>query len=420
MVPPQLLLLYALWLILTFFFSLSMVTFIKNRGIFHAQRPEISEKPPVAIIVPAYNEEANIANTIESVLSINYPRDCFEVVIINDGSKDGTGEICRKYAGEGLITYLENNPNIGKAASLNRGIEYADTEYVICIDADTVIEKDIIQKTLPYFDSDDVAAVTSAIKVKNPKTWMQKIIEVEYAVGNGFYNKIWSLLNCMFVTPGQFSIYRREKVLEVGGFDRNNLVEDMELAYRMNKAGMKIAVCTSATAHTVVPATVKDFYYQRKRWYTGTIQTILKHRDVVFNPGLGSFGTYFVPFNYGGTVLAIMLSISFLWIILSSLSISLSNLGLIGFDILSQMKMMVRYAEWDPFNASIYQMLGLSPLLMNFIVTYVALKSMGHRVRDNLLGYFGFIFFFIPYQIIWGLSMYFVAFKREVKWRAGM
>jgi cellulose synthase/poly-beta-1,6-N-acetylglucosamine synthase-like glycosyltransferase len=409
------------WFILTYFFMLSLVTFISNRREFHKPREVNPDwRPPVSIVIPVYNEEETIANTIESTLKLNYPEDRLEIIVVNDGSRDGTGEICRKYAADGKIKYLENNPNQGKSEALNRGMEYAKTEYVACIDADTVIEKDILLKTLPHFDSPDVAAVAAAIKVKEAKNVLQKVISIEYALANAFYNKIWSYLNCMFVTPGQFSIYRREKVLELGGFDKHNLVEDMELAYRMNKHGMQIAVCTTANAYTVVPGTLRDFYYQRKRWYSGTIQTILKHRDVILNPRLGSFGLYFVPFNYGGLVIAILLSMSFLTILASNANLVLENSSLVHFDIISQFRNYMKYVQFDLFYISKYHLLGLTPMALNLLVSLIALKSIGHRVRDNLVGFLGWLFFFIPYQILWIMCMYFVAFKKEVKWRAGM
>ena len=400
---------------------LSLVTFIRNKREFHEQLPrKTGDIVAVSVIIPAYNEEDNIANTIESTLKLDYPSDKLDIIVVNDGSKDRTGEICKEFSDEGKIIYLENNPNQGKAEALNLGIKHAKTKYVACIDADTVIEPDIIHRTLPYFQGRDVAAVTASIYVKDAKNIIQKVIAIEYALANAFYNKIWTFLNCMFVTPGQFSIYIKDRVLEIGGFDKDNLVEDMELAYRMNKKGMNIAVCTQATAYTVVPSTLKDFYYQRKRWYTGTMQTILKHRDVILNPRLGTFGMYFIPVNYGGTILACLLSFSFLVIIMSNTNIALSNMNLIDFDIVSQVLFAQKHFEWDFNYLSMYHLLGLTPMALNAIVSYIALKSIGHRIRDNITGFIGFMLFFIPYQIMWVLSMYFVAFGKEVKWRAGM
>ena len=421
MASIHLTLLYAVWFILTYFFMLTILTLLRNRSDFN--RPPAGpprELPRVSIVVPAYNEEACIADTIESCLSLNYPRGKLDVIVVNDGSKDRTGEVCERYAGEGRIIYLENNPNMGKSAALNRGFRAAETEYVATIDADTVVEEDILHKVLPYFSSEDIAAVTVAIKVKEARNLLQKVVAVEYELGNGFYNKILSYLNCLFVTPGQFSIYRRDKVLELGGFDQSNIVEDTEIAYRMHKKGLKIACCPSAKAYTLIPSTPKGLYYQRKRWYTGTIQTIMQHRDVVFNPKMGAFGMYFVPFNYGGTVLATLLSISLLTIMLNNASITVSNMNLIRFDVMPMLKPSLTGDTVDPLLISMYYFLGLTPLFLHATTSYLGLKRMGNRLRDNILGFAGFMLFFIPYQIMWILCMYFTAFRREVKWRAGM
>jgi cellulose synthase/poly-beta-1,6-N-acetylglucosamine synthase-like glycosyltransferase len=414
-------LLYAVWFILTYFFMLNIITLIKNRNDFNKPpNKRFKELPRVSIVVPAYNEGHCIADTIESCLTINYPADKLDVIVVNDGSKDNTGEISKRYAEQGKILYLENNPNQGKSIALNRGFEEASTDYVATIDADTVVEKDIIHKVLPYFNSDDIAAVTVAIKVKDAKNILQKVVAIEYELGNGFYNKLLSYLNCLFVTPGQFSIYRRDMVLELGGFDPNNIVEDTEIAYRMHKKGLKIACCPQAKVYTIVPSTPRDLYYQRKRWYTGTIQTILQHKDVIFNRRLGAFGMYFVPFNYGGTVLATMLSISLVVLMLQNASIAVSNMNLIKFDLLPMLDLTVTDDTADPLLISMYIFLGLTPLTLHMTASYLGLKKMGNRVRDNITGYIGFMFFFIPYQIMWLLCMYFTAFKREVKWRAGM
>ena len=405
---------------LTYFFMLTLVTFLENRGEFHkapAKAPK--ELPRVSILVPAFNEEKCIAQTIESCLGVNYPKDMLDIIVVNDGSKDGTGRICKKYASKGRIIYIENMPNQGKSVALNRGFERASTEYVATIDADTVVEPDIILKTLPYFSSDKVAAVTVMIKVRDVKNIMQRVVAIEYDLSNGFYNKVLSYLNCLFVTPGQFSIYRRDKVLELGGFDRNNIVEDTEIAYRMHKRGWRIACCTTATAYTIVPSTLRDFYYQRKRWYTGTMQTILQHRDVIFNRKLGAFGMYFVPFNYGGTVLATLLSASLVVIMFRDASYAFSNMSLIRFDLAPMIHLSLR-GSLDPFVISMYYFLGLTPLVLHCIISYIGLKTIGNEVRKNAAGFVGFMFFFIPYQVMWVLCMYFTAFKREVKWRAGM
>ena len=414
-------LLYIVWFLLTFFFMLTILIFLKNHRDFYISPSNICKKlPKVAILVPAYNEGHCIADTINSCLKVNYPPELFEVIVINDGSKDNTGDIAKEFAQKGVITYIENNPNQGKSVALNRGFEATDAKFVATIDADTVVESDIIYKTLPYFSKDNIAAVTVSIKVRDVQNLAQKIVAIEYELGNGFYNKLLTYINCLFVTPGQFSIYRRDIVLELGGFDPHNIVEDTEIAYRMHKKGYKISCCAEAKAYTIVPKTIRDLYYQRKRWYTGTMQTILQHNDVIFNRKLGAFGMYFVPFNYGGTILATMLSLSLVLIILKNLFLTFTNMTLIGFDIFPFLTLKVTEDTLDPLALSMFLLLGLTPLVLHVISAIIGLKKMGNRLRDNIPGFIGFIFFFIPYQIMWLLCMYFTAFKKEVKWRAGM
>jgi glycosyltransferase involved in cell wall biosynthesis len=122
-----------------------MLTLFQNRKIFHVAPSKLPRSlPSVSILIPAYNEAHCIAQTIDSCLKVDYPLGLLDIIVVNDGSKDNTGEIAKKYAKEGKITYFENNPNKGKSTSLNIGFEKARTEYIVTIDADTIVEPDII------------------------------------------------------------------------------------------------------------------------------------------------------------------------------------------------------------------------------------------------------------------------------------
>ena len=128
MVSIHLTLLYTVWFILTYFFMLTLLTLLFKKDEFHKAPAESGkELPTVSILVPAYNEERCIADTIESCLTLDYPKDKLDIVVVNDGSKDRTGEICRRYADAGKIIYLENSPNKGKSTSLNIGFQRART-----------------------------------------------------------------------------------------------------------------------------------------------------------------------------------------------------------------------------------------------------------------------------------------------------
>ena len=408
------------WWFITFFFTVSFLVFLRERKDMNSIQEPFEGKPFVSIVVPAFNEEKGIGDTIESLLNTNYPRELLEVIVVNDGSKDNTAQVVQPYADKGLVKFINNKANQGKAASLNQGFREAKGKYVACIDADTVVEPGIIQKTINYFKDESIAAVMVRVQVREPKNWLERIISVEYSLGLGFYPKLISALNSLYLTPGQFSIYRRKVVIELGGFDSRSIVEDTEIAYRMQKAKWRIACCLAASAYTKVPNNVKDFYYQRKRWYSGTLQTILTHRDVFFNRSLGNFGMFFMPVNYGGIMLGLLLFLSTIYLMLVSFESFISRMALVDFDPQSIINIYLSNFNLDPFKLSLFFFLGITPFAMNMVGSYIGLKTVGERVRENLFGYVSFLFFFIPYQILWLLCVYFVLFRREVKWRALM
>ena len=429
--PIHATLVYLLWGVITFFFMVCMLTFLKNRkalysepgcGRVHESKFPMNskKKPRISIIVPAFNEEEGISATIESLHAIEYPRDLLEIIVVNDGSKDKTGEIAREYAKRGDIVLIDNKKNKGKAAALNEGIKKANGEFIGCIDADTIVSPDAIKKTLGYFNEKNVGAVIVRVRVRDPKNWLERIIEVEYNLGLGFYPKLFSFLDCLYLTPGQFSMYRASVLLELNGFDVNNIVEDTEIAYRIQKAGYKIKCSLSTWAYTIVPDNLRALYFQRKRWYSGTIQTLMQHRDVFFNRRLGNFGVFFIPINYLSTFLGTLLFLSTIHLAVSGTVSTISNFSLIEYDVYTVLSNFFEHSLIDPLSVSIFVFFGVTPFLMNAIACYVGLKSIGERVRDNPFGFVCFLFFFIPYHIFWLISLYFVVFKKEIKWRESM
>jgi len=413
-------LVYLLWGVITFFFMVIFLTLLKNRNTLYDEPASLKKQPSVSVIVPAYNEEKNIRKTLDSLLAVDYPRDLFEIIVVNDGSKDRTGDIVSEYARDYGITLINNEKNKGKAKSLNIGIEKAVGELVACIDADTIIKQDTIKKTINYFNDENVGAVTVRVNVNTPKNWLERIIAVEYNMGLGFYLKIFSFLNCLYLTPGQFSIYKKDVLIELGGFDENSIVEDTEIAYRIQKAHYKIACCLSAEAFTNVPDNVRSLYYQRRRWYSGSIMTIIQHRDVFFNKSLGNFGLFFMPVNYGGILLGVLLFLSTIYLTTSSILSNISYFALIDYDLYGVLLDFINNPKMDPLSINILYFLCSTPFIMNALMNYIGLRLLGENLRKNLFGFICFLFFFIPYHIFWLICLYFVIFRKEIKWRESM
>jgi cellulose synthase/poly-beta-1,6-N-acetylglucosamine synthase-like glycosyltransferase len=409
----QSLLMYAVWFLSTYFVILFMILVLKYRKTIFERKTPISNMklPKVSIVISAYNEEKAIKETILSLKNIEYPKEKLEIIIINDGSKDRTASRIEYLKKEIGFVFINNAKNKGKAACLNQGIKKAKGEFVVCMDADTRAKYDVIKKSLEHFDSDDVAAVTVGIDVK-PKNLLQRITQIEYLIGLSLSLAILSRLDTVHVTPGPFTIFRRSILNKIGGFDAGNMTEDMEIAYRLQKSGYKIKCCLSTKVYTEVPRNLKALYRQRKRWYTGALQTVVKHKDVLFNTELGVFG-FFIPYNFSLILLGVTL---FVFSLVVSILNSIKNLSfyrLTGFNFLSHLEL-----NLDPLSIfNIYSLLILFSFIMTFIMAFLGLRILKKSVKKSFTGFIGFLYLFILYQVFWISSIYAFVFRRRVQWR---
>ncbi|MFH1470726.1 MAG: glycosyltransferase family 2 protein [Candidatus Micrarchaeota archaeon] len=265
--------------------------------------PEPKMLPSVSVIIPAYNEEECIGKTIQSILSLDYPKKKLEVIVVNDGSKDKTAEVAKHYT-----VKLINKKNSGKANSINVALKHAKGELVAIMDADSFVTKGALKKMVGYFGDPEVASVTAAMKVWEPKTAVQKLQTGEYLL-NAFLKKLQSFVDGISVTPGPFSVYRKSVFKRLGGFDENTLTEDQEIALRIQSANMRIENSINAEVFTQVPKSIRSLFKQRRRWYLGYLQNIWKHK-ALFSPRYGDFGMFVLPFAAGLLVLSVA---SFLW-----------------------------------------------------------------------------------------------------------
>ncbi len=402
---------YVVWFLSTYFVVLLLLLIAVNKNRLYEKRKPLSHTPSVSIIVPAYNEEAKIADTIASLKKITYP--AIEFIIVNDGSKDATNKvITTAIAGDARFLFIDRAYNKGKAASLNEGIEHAKGVFVACMDADSIVEPDIFQKALPYFDEPKTGAVTVTVELRNPNTFLQKMIDIEYIIGLSLFLKIFSLLDCVFVTPGPFSIYRRSLLAEIGCFDPTNITEDHEIAYRIHKHGYAIANCLEAKVYTLTPDTFKGIYVQRRRWYSGALQTVFQHRDVLFNKKLGLFG-YFTPFNY-------LLISSGMIIFYTSTYLGLSHLlENLWYYHYTNFNFFEHFWEFhfDILRFGRISMIGLSALVFTVLLMFTGLWFSKKPFATKKLGMLGFPLMFFLYQIFWTGAMIAVLRRKKITWR---
>jgi len=401
---------YIVWFFATFYTVFLVLSLIVYKHRIFEKKRQPKKMPFVSFLVPAYNEEKTIADTIESLKKLTYKK--AEFIILSDGSSDNTAAVVRaSIKGDSRFVFVDNTKNKGKAAVLNQGIEMAKGELVATMDADSVIEHDIIQKTLPYFHGKDVGAVTVSVEVKDPKTLLEKVIALEYALGLSLFLKLLSFFNCIFVTPGPFSIYKKKVLKKIGGFDVTNITEDLEIAYRLHKSKYRIMNCIEAKVFTTLPSGFKRIYVQRKRWYSGAINTLLQHKDVIFNRKYRLFG-FFMPFNYSLIILGLGLFLVSLYLFLSKTIEKLLFYRYTGFNFFDHFTF-----DFDLLNYSRVNFLGMSMFIATVSVMIFGISLVRKKYRENKMGLAAFPFMFFLYQIFWTGSILALIRRSRIKWR---
>ncbi|HEX5405245.1 MAG TPA: glycosyltransferase [Pseudonocardiaceae bacterium] len=239
--------------------------------------PEVTE--PVSVIVPAYNESANIEATLRSILAGTHP---VEVIVVDDGSTDGTADIVE---GLGLPVRLVRQPNSGKSTALNTGIALAGHDIIVMMDGDTVFEPETVHRMVQPFADPTVGAVAGNVKIANRHTLLGRLQHIEYVIGFNLDRRMQDVLGCMPTVPGAGGAFRRSALVEVGGLSDDTIAEDTDLTIAVGRAGWRVLYEDSATSWTEAPATVRQLALQRYRWTYGTLQAVWKHRAAIVQRG---------------------------------------------------------------------------------------------------------------------------------------
>jgi cellulose synthase/poly-beta-1,6-N-acetylglucosamine synthase-like glycosyltransferase len=243
-------------------------------------RPAIDPETFVSVLIPAYNEERVIERSVTQVLASENVR--VEVIVIDDGSKDRTSEIVEgAFSGDDRV-HLIKLENGGKARALNHGLAVAKSEIVVALDADTQFEPNTIARLARWFAEDDrLAAVAGNAKVGNRINVVTKWQALEYVTAQNLERRALARLGAMTVVPGAVGAWRKQAILEVGGYPPETLAEDQDLTIAVQRAGWNVAYDQSAIAWTEAPQTFRQLAKQRFRWAFGTIQCVWKHKRVM-------------------------------------------------------------------------------------------------------------------------------------------
>lgn len=235
--------------------------------------------PKISIIIPAHNEEENIATTLKSVLEAEYPNEK-EIIVVDDGSKDRTPEIVKEFKKRNKIIKLIRSKHQGKAKAINLALRKSKFGVIVVLDADTKIEKDALKKIVQPLKDRKVGAVASVLRVQRSRSFLSWLQSFDYAIVSG-WKKVCEKANGLCILPG-FCAFRKEAINRIGGFKGDTPVEDFDISFYLRKAGFEIKMA-DAIGYTKVPQTLRGFIRQRVRWIRGTLQVIKKHNKFLFS-----------------------------------------------------------------------------------------------------------------------------------------
>lgn len=297
--------------------------------------------PKISVLVPAYNEEVTVTETVTSLLALSYAN--LEIVVINDGSPDRTAEVLieqfdlrsvhpifqklvptadvrsiYRSSREPRLVLIDKN-NGGKADSLNAGVNIASGDLVCAIDADTLVAPDALQQLVaPFITRSDVVAAGGTVRLTNdspvrgarvtelvvPKKPLPALQAVEYVRAFIVGRLGWNPLGGNLIISGAFGLFKRSAVLEAGGYEHSSIGEDMELIVRLRRYGYehnqpaRVEFLPDPVAWTEAPESLRVLARQRNRWQRGLMDVLVRHRKMIFNYRYGSAGMLAMPFFF--------------------------------------------------------------------------------------------------------------------------
>lgn len=377
-----------LFAFLIFIFTVIIISKIMKKDSYADFEPSIS------VIIPVYNESKNISACIDSIMNSDYDQKKIELIIVDDGSEDGTQEIVKNYRAK-----LIKQNHLGKTEALNNGVKNSSNEFVLAVDADTVLEKKCMNEIIrPFFD-ENVGACSGVLKIKNKNSLAGMFQSIEYHYNNlirnsfsrTFKNGVWFF--------GAIACYRKSALHKVGMFKKDTITEDMDIAMELRKQDYKIINTKYAVGHTNAPENFLELYKQRARWWIGGLQTLMKNRKMFSSKyGVSSiflFVNQFFWSFYAVVSLPIIIYQINYWLPYNSGSFTaLFNYLFRWFSLYGPIWVLYKLPE---NGLSYFTIFGVISGILSVFMIVMAIKTFKDRLNARNIAA---IFFYFPYTIV--------------------
>jgi cellulose synthase/poly-beta-1,6-N-acetylglucosamine synthase-like glycosyltransferase len=412
---------YYIFLFIALYFQIFfLMSYLENFDFFNIKNTEkkititraTENTPQVSIIVACWNEEQTLDVTVDSIFASDYPRESLEVILVDDGSTDGTWKKMQNYKNDSHVVLLHKE-NGGKFTAINTALEIATGTFIATVDADTKLEPKALGFMVDKFIQDEsLDAVGATIVLTTPQTLIQLAQSVEYQMF-AFTKLLLAKMHGALVVPGAFSMYKKSVFERIGNFKDAHKLEDLELTFRMQEAHMGVGQSRDAIAYTNAPDTFLSLFKQRLRWGYGFIKNSYDYRHLIYNRGQGNFGAFTLPMSMFSYI-AIVVTFVFSWfIVIKGIVRMLIQASLVGWNTLFQ---------WNGFYvANLSAQASVFITLVLYVSVIFMILSGKKIVNDRSRNPLSLIVFFVLYSIIvpfWVLkSIYNSIVGKKVAWR---
>jgi cellulose synthase/poly-beta-1,6-N-acetylglucosamine synthase-like glycosyltransferase len=390
------------------------VTFFDKRRhiIWSPKNIELTRYPTITIAVPVYNEESTIVKTVESLLSLDYPKDKLKIFIVDDGSKDNTWNVIQEFKDNPNIVLLQKE-NGGKHTAINLALEKSDSEFFGCLDSDSFVHDQALKRIMNHFEKDPRnMAVLPSVLSHDPKNIIQNAQKVEYDMGV-YIKKMLGLIGGIQTTPGPLSIFRRKVFDDLGPYRKAHNTEDQEIALRMQEHGYKIDYCPDAYVYTNTPNSIIKLYRQRLRWIYGFIKNLVDYRHLLFRKKYGTIALFTLPTGLISILGVVFIFSTLIYNIIKFTYIKIIQIQTIGFNNFFNLNY-----KFDWFFIDTKAMLFLSIILYILVIVSVMIGRKMSTGKANFS--LSIIYFSIIYSVIapfWMLrAIYNSLISKESSW----